>query len=147
MTLAHPNEGQVVTSLTPTRPNSPMEHNFRCGGKEKRRLSDPEEPELARPLQPTSVPALPDGERIPDAQDCLNAIVDRTLVDETIKLLLSSLAPATQSAYLRGWKFWTRFCDIRGIKPWIDMSKPDWDMNLLTYLTWEHTVMKLGGSA
>ena len=85
--------------------------------------------------------------RVLNAQEILSALVGKTLIDETIKLLVSSLAPATQSAYLRGWKFWSRYCASRKITPWINMSLPNWDLELLNYLTWEHKVMKRGSSA
>ena len=148
MTLSSPQGATISASSPPGRTSSVVDDRFRCGGKEvaKRKLSDPEVPESARPQQP-ALTLRCGNNAILGAQESLGALVDRTLVGETIKLLSISHAPETQSAYLRGWKFWRRYCDMRQKSPWIDMSLPDWGRELLTYLTWEHTVMKLGGSA
>ena len=113
----------------------------------KRRLSDPESPELARPSAPRASAPIIGSNRPLNVQGSLGALVDKTLVGETLKLLLSSLASSTQTVYLRGRKFWIRYCESRGISPWVDMSQAGWGEGLLHYLTWEHIVMKLGGSA
>ena len=77
-------------------------------------------------------------------QTCLNAVVNRALVDDTVKILTNSLADDTQTTYLKGWKMWTRFCDSRGFPPWVNTAVRNWDRNILCFLTWEHTVMKNG---
>ena len=82
-----------------------------------------------------------------DPQRRLGAIVDKSMIDETIKLLLISLAPSTQDVYFRNWEFWRDYCKRRGISPWLGAQEEDRSAELLSYLTWEHTVMKIGGSA
>ena len=136
----------VNTSLavTPTFNRTPMrsarcsEDDFRADGKEtgERIPSNPQTPELAKPAQPRANAPMMERDMILIDQESLNALVGETLIDETIKLLTSSLPPATQSAYLRGWEFWNRYCESRSITPRIDMSVPDWDWGLLNYLTW-----------
>ena len=91
---------------------------YRCGGNETRKL---------------------------DTQTCLNAVANRALVGDTVKLLMNSLAEDTQNAYLKGWKVWARFCESRGVSPWANTTIHNWDQNTLCYLTWEHTVVKNGG--
>lgn len=79
-------------------------------------------------------------------QKSLNALVGKSLVGETIERLLSSLAPSTQTTYLRCWKFWSRYCEARGVSPWLDPSKQDWDVEILNYSTWGYSIVKIGGS-
>ena len=78
-------------------------------------------------------------------QSCLNAVVNRALVDDAVKLLMSSLAADAQTTYLKGWKTWARFCKARGVSPWVNAAVRNWDQNILSFLTWEHAVMKNGG--
>ena len=78
-------------------------------------------------------------------QNCLNAVVNRSMVDETIRLLLSTLSEGPQVMYLENWEIWTRFCSNRNLPPWLDTNVHNWDQELLSFLTWEHVVMKNGG--
>ena len=80
-----------------------------------------------------------------NAQTCLNAVVNLSLVDDAVRLLLTSLAGETQAVYIRNWEMWTRFCSARKISPCVDTSKRNWDVDILTFLTWDHTVVKNGG--
>ena len=79
-------------------------------------------------------------------QQKLDDPVYKSLIGETIRLLLIFLAPAAQESYLRGWKFWSRYCEAKGSSPWVDRGKPGWDLQILNYLTCEHAVMKIGAS-
>ena len=81
----------------------------------RRRLSDPESPELARPSAPRASAPIIGSNRPLNVQGSLDSLADRTLVGETVKLLLSSLAASTQTVYLRGGKFRSRYCESRGI--------------------------------
>ena len=76
---------------------------FRSGGRESanRRLSDPESPELARPSAPRAGASIVGSDRVLNVQESLDALLNKTIIDEAIKLLLSSLAPPTQAVYLR----------------------------------------------
>ena len=76
----------------------------------------------------------------------INALVDKTVIDDAISLLLESLAPATRSTYLRSWNFWQEYCNARPISPCVNMNEHGWGSNLLSFLTWEHKVMGNGGS-
>ena len=80
------------------------------------------------------------------AQQSLNAIVGKSIVDENIHLPLSSLAPSTQSEYLRCWGNWARYCEARQISPWADanaerMGSIDPELSNMWY-----SVMEIGGS-
>ena len=148
---------RMVMESTPMSPNDGVstlggqreDGQYRSGGREGlgSKLADPDSPEMAKPEAPRARDPIIGNTRTLNAQESLNALVDRTLVGETAQLLLRSLAPATQAAYLRGWKFWSRYCDSRGSSPWIDTSYPQWGRDLLNYLTWARTVMKVGVSA
>ena len=128
-------------SLVRSGRNSPAvtmesgENGFRCG-------MDKEGSSGTR----VGVPSIMTGEKL-GTQDHLNALVEKSTTDETIRLLMNSLAPATQSAYLRNWKAWNGYCEAGNMNPWLNVSEDNWDMKLLNYLTWEHTVMKVGASA
>ena len=91
---------------------------YRCGGSDTRRLK---------------------------TQTCLNAVVNRALVSDTVKLLMNSLAADTQTTYLEGWMMRARFCDARGVSQWVNTAVRNCDQNILGFLTWEHTVVKNGG--
>lgn len=82
-----------------------------------------------------------------DPQRSLGAIVDKSMIDEAIKPLPISLSPSTQDVYCGNWKFWRVYCKRMGISPWLGAQGEDWGAELLSYLTWGHTVMKIGGSA
>ena len=73
-------------------------------------------------------------------------MVGKSLVGETIRLLLSALAPSTQATYLRFWKFGSRYCESRQISPLVNATEKDWDIDILNFLTWEYSVVKIGGS-
>ena len=116
------------------------QYTYRDGGAEdvKRRLSDPESQELARPSSPRASAPIIGKNRVGDVQESSDSMAGKTLVGETTELLPSSMAPSTQTVYLRGWKFRIRYCDSMGVSPWIDMSQPQWDLDLLHYPTWGH---------
>ena len=82
-----------------------------------------------------------------NAQTCLNNAANRALADDAAKLLLNSLAGETQTVYFRNWEIWTRFRDTRKISPWVDASQRNWDVDILSFLTWEQTVLRNGGGA
>ena len=73
-------------------------------------------------------------------------MADKSLIDETIRLLLSALAPSAQSTYLRCWMFWSRYFEARNISQCVNPSEKDWDVDILNYLTWGYSAMKIGGS-
>ena len=79
-------------------------------------------------------------------QDKLDSLTDHALGTETISLLMSSLAESTQGTYLKNWKMWTKFCQRRGVSPWVDTSRHNWDAEILNFLTWEYSVVKNGSS-
>ena len=79
-------------------------------------------------------------------QQSLDALVDKALADETIRLLLRSLAPWTQGGYLRGWKFRIRYCEERNRSPWLDTTTHEWDLEIPNYLPRGYTVIKIAGS-
>lgn len=121
-----------------SEPSTPEREEYRLGGKEE---------EGRKPLgksQP-SAPNVHIPERL-GTQQSSNAMVGKSLVGETIELLLSSLAQSTQTTYLRCWKRWIRYCESRGATPWVGPSKKDWGVAILNYLTSEYSVMKIGGS-
>ena len=149
MTLSYPDHAGRPNLLTSNSISPSGEIDSRCGGKSEDPSSSSSKTERSQlgMAQPSVEKKTRKENTGLGAQDSLNSLVGKVLVDETIKLLLSSLAPATQTSYLRGWKFRTEFCETRGRSPWIDMTIPDWDHELLVFLTWEHIVMKIGSSA
>ena len=74
-------------------------------------------------------------------------MVNRSLIDDTVKLLANSLAGETQAVYFRNWDMRTRFCDAREISPCVDTAKHNWDVDILCFLTWAHTVIRNGCGA
>ena len=145
-------DAEIVTDIRRTVGESPVadqalvgafysigeQFAFRPRGKENisRMLSDPESPEMARQSAPRASAPIIGTNRVLNAQESLGALVRETLVGEATKLHLSSIAPSNQTVYLRGWKFRSRYCDSRGVSPRIEMSLPQWGVDLLHYRTW-----------
>ena len=69
------------------------------------------------------------------------------MADEKVRLLLSSLAERTQTMYLENWQIWVNYCRARKIAPRMDTSVRNCGREVLSFLTWGHTVMKNGGGA
>ena len=130
-----------ITIISPngTRRNSNTDLN-RCGGRKRTNTNGNK--------QPHTMAEASEGSMGPQThpQRRLNALAEKTTIDDTIALLLESLATATQTAYLRSWQCWQDYCTRRGISPWMNINEHGWDMDLLTFLTWEYKVMGNGGS-
>ena len=77
-------------------------------------------------------------------KQALDAVANRSVNDETVRLLLSSLAESKQVTYLKKWKIWVNYCRSRQIAHWMDTSTQNWDREVLGFLTWGHTVMNNG---
>ena len=132
---------RTVTPQNGTLVSTPTRSDFNMGGKDRRT----DEKDESQPSQP-GIPNV----YVPSqmgTQQSLDALVDKSLVGETIRLLMSALAPSTQAAYLWGWKFWSRYCETRRISPWVDTALKYWDQEILNFSTWEFPVMKIGSSA
>ena len=111
---------------------------YRMGGKEE---SGEKPHEESQPIAPNvHIP-----ERL-GTQPSLNALAGKSMVGETFEMLLSSPAPSKQTTYLWCCKFWSKYCEARRVSPRLDPSKQDWDVEILNYLTWECSVVKIGGS-
>ena len=65
-----------------------------------------------------------------NAHQSLDAVVNRPMNDEAVRLLLSSLPESTQAVYLKNWKIWANYCRSRQITTWLDPSKPNWDREI-----------------
>ena len=133
MSLKTPYMASSRTRISPS--SSSQEGDFRTGGKDKEIEEKYEEQPSASSVY---VP------QVLGTQQSLNAMADKSLIGETIRLLMGALAPSTQASYLRCWKFWSRYCEARKISPRADTREKDWDMDILNYLTWEYSVMKVG---
>ena len=80
-------------------------------------------------------------------QQCINAVANRSLVDETARNPLSALEENAQTTYLENWELRASFLRVRKMAHWLSTTTRNREKGVLSLLTWEHTVMKNGGWA
>ena len=62
---------------------------------------------------------------------------------DKIEALLSGLVEGTRSSYKTAWRHWLLFCAGKDCKPWLDVTKQDWDEPLLEFIMYENKILHL----
>lgn len=71
----------------------------------------------------------------------LDQIVDSSTEYKKLKALLSGMAAGTCAAYVRGWRHWAQYCNLRGRQPWIEVKGHGRGEYILDFIMFENTVM------
>ena len=81
-----------------------------------------------------------DGTRV-GGYEKLGQILEASTGYQKLNALLSGMSPGTCQAYVRGWRRWAQYCNLRGQAPWVVVGEPGWDEATVDFIMFEHSVM------
>ena len=73
----------------------------------------------------------------------LDLLLTKVLSSDKLRALMAGMRSGTSKRYISSWRQWARFCEIRGIEPWLVANRPGWGESLLDYILWLHELLSI----
>ena len=73
----------------------------------------------------------------------LDRLITKVLSSGKLRTLMAGMRAGASKRYIYSWRQWARFCEIRGIEPWLVANHPGWGEALLDYILWLHELLAI----